>query len=105
MPILVLVAYKPKLGQDAILAAEVREHVPILQRLGLATSRMPIIGKAGDGTFVEMFEWVSKEAIENAHKDPTVLAMWGRFGACCDCIPIGQVPEASQLFSHFTPFS
>ena len=104
MPILVLVAYKPKPGQEAALDTAVRDHVPILRRLGLATNREPIIAKAKDGTVVEMFEWVSQEAIDSAHRNPAVHAMWGQFGACCDYLPIGQVPEASQLFSSFSPF-
>jgi hypothetical protein len=98
---LVIVAYKPKPGHEAELHDCVRNHVPTLQKLGLATAKTPFIGRNADGTMVEVFEWESPTAIEKAHVDPTVQAMWERFGACCDFLPIGQVPEASQLFSEF----
>jgi hypothetical protein len=29
--------------------------------------------------------------------------MWQRYAGVCDYIPIGQVPEAAELFSEFTP--
>jgi hypothetical protein len=29
--------------------------------------------------------------------------MWEEYGKVCDYVPVGQVPEASQLFSEFTP--
>jgi hypothetical protein len=59
--------------------------------------------RASDGTVIEVFEWVSKEAIEAAHKNEAVVTMWQRYAGVCDYIPIGQVPEAAELFSEFTP--
>jgi hypothetical protein len=59
--------------------------------------------EAKDGTFVEVFEWASSQAIEAAHSNPVVLKMWEEYGKVCDYIPISQVAEASQLFSEFTP--
>jgi hypothetical protein len=29
--------------------------------------------------------------------------MWEAYGKVCDYVPIAQVPEASQMFSEFTP--
>jgi len=59
--------------------------------------------EAKDGTFVEVFEWSSPEAIESAHHHPVVLKMWEEYGKVCEYVPISQVAEASQLFSEFTP--
>jgi hypothetical protein len=59
--------------------------------------------QAKDGTFVEVFEWASAQAIEAAHSHPAVLKMWEEYGRVCDYVPVGQVAEASQLFSEFTP--
>jgi hypothetical protein len=78
-------------------------HVATLRSIGLITDRIPITMEAEDGTFVEVFEWASSEAIEAAHGHPVVLKMWEDYGRVCEYVPISQVPEASQLFSEFTP--
>jgi hypothetical protein len=67
------------------------------------TDRAPITMEAMDGTFVEVFEWRSAEAIQAAHAHPVVLRMWEEYAMVCDYVPVGQVPEAAQLFSEFTP--
>ncbi len=100
---IVVVAYKPKPGRSADLQALCKEHVPLLRREGLATSRAPVLAVAADDTVVEIFEWVSAEAIERAHENVRVQEMWARFGSVCDYIPIGTVAEAASLFSEFTP--
>ena len=99
---LVIVAYRPKPGCEADLQALVRDHVPRLRRLGLATDRAPVLGRARDGTVVEVFEW-REGAVERAHEDPDVHAMWGEFTAVCDYVPLRDLAEAADLFATFTP--
>jgi quinol monooxygenase YgiN len=103
MGIMVIVGYRPKPGQEAALLAEVRAHVPTLRAEGLATDRPALAMRAADGTIIEVFEWLSREAIEKAHGNPAVQEMWERFGACCDYVPVAALEEAQQLFSEFTP--
>jgi hypothetical protein len=103
MGVIVIVAYRPHPGKEADLAALVAEHVPILRAAGLATAREPVIASAADGTVVEVFEWVSEKAVELAHADESVRALWARFEQACDYVPVGELPEAAQLFSAFTP--
>ena len=98
-----IVCYRPKSGQHEALRALVVNHVATLRSIGLVTERHSIAMEAKDGTFVEVFEWRSAEAIEAAHKHPVVLKMWEEFGGVCDYVPVSQVTEASQLFSEFTP--
>jgi hypothetical protein len=102
---IVIVAYKPKPGCSDDLQTLCREHVPILRQEGLATSREPILAVAADDIVVEIFEWVSADAIESAHNNVRVQQMWARFGSVCDYIPIGSVREATKLFSEFTPLT
>jgi hypothetical protein len=99
---IVIVAYRPKPGHEEDLKALVRSHVVRLQGLGLATGRKPMWMEAADGSVVEAFEWVSPEAIEEAHANPDVQAMWARFAEVCEYLPVGQLAEAGQLFSEFT---
>ena len=57
MPRLFIAAYRPKAGQHHALLALVRDHVPTLRRLGLATGRPATAMRAADGTVLEVFDW------------------------------------------------
>ena len=100
---IVIACYRPKPGKEDALKALVVNHVATLRSLGLVTSRAPITMQSQDGTFIEVFEWTSQEAMQAAHGNPAVLKMWEEYGKACDYVPIGQVAEASQMFSSFTP--
>jgi hypothetical protein len=97
----VIVAYRPKPGQSAALDAAVAKHVTVLRERGLATDAPVTVLRAKDGTVVEIFEWVSAEAVERAHSDPAVQALWAEFNAACDYVPLASLPEAAQLFADF----
>jgi quinol monooxygenase YgiN len=101
--IIVVVAYRPKPGREQELLEIVRSRVPTLRKEGLVTDRVPVIMRAKDGTIIEVSEWKSHEAIEEAHKNPRVLAMWDKFFAVCDCVPLKTVPEAETMFAGFEP--
>lgn len=104
-PHIVIVCYKPLPGKDEDLEAEVRAHVPTLRRLGMATERHAIAARAEDGTIVEMFEWVSGQAVERAHAHPEVLAMWKRFEACCTFGSLADLPRSREWFPAFAPIA
>lgn len=103
MGVIVISAYRPKPGKDAKLLEAVKTHVPILRELGLATERNVIAMKAKDGTILEVFEWVSQDAIKAAHHNPRVHKMWGEFESCCEYIKLIDVAECTGLFAEFTP--
>ena len=101
--VVVVVAYRPKPGREKELLEVVRSRVPTLRREDLVTDRVPVIMRAKDGTIIEVSEWKSHEAIEEAHMNPRVLAMWDKFFAVCDCVPLKTVPEAETMFAGFEP--
>jgi quinol monooxygenase YgiN len=101
--VIVIVAYRPKAGQESELLDLVRGRVPTLRKEGLVTDRAPVMMRAKDGTIIEVSEWKSQQAIEDAHKNPRVLAMWNQFFAVCDCVPLNTVPEAEMMFAGFEP--
>jgi hypothetical protein len=57
--------------------------MPPLRAEGLVTDRTSIVMRCADGTIVEIFEWVSQDAIVGAHKNPVVLDLWKKFEAVC----------------------
>ncbi len=101
---MVIVAYRPKPGQEAALLALVKDHVPFLRRHGLATDRPALAMRAADGTIVEVFEW-RDGAIATAHGHPAVQALWGEYAAACDYVPLNSLAEAGALFAQFEPIA
>jgi len=101
--IVVIVAYRPKPGKENELVDLVRSRVPTLRKEKLVTDRTPAIMRARDGTIIEVSEWKSQGAIDAAHKNPNVLAMWNQFFALCDCVPLESLAEAEEMFAGFEP--
>lgn len=103
--VVVIVAYRPKPGKENELVDLVRSRVPTLRKEGLVTDRAPTIMRSRDGTIIEVSEWKSQGAIDAAHKNPNVLAMWNKFFAICDCVPLKTVTEAEEMFAGFEPIA
>ncbi|MDA1193856.1 MAG: hypothetical protein O2894_01590 [Planctomycetota bacterium] len=101
---IVTAIYRAKPGHEDTLAALVAEHTPMLQRVGLATDRAPIVMRSRvDGTIVEVFEWVDADAARRAHEHAEVGPMWGRMAKVADFLTLADLPEAVTPFAHFEP--
>lgn len=98
---IVIAVYKPKPGHEAALDKLVEGHVGILREQGLATDRPVSVMRAEDGTIIEIFEWASLKAIEDAHTNQVVQALWGEFAAASDFLPMNAVPESAGMFPDF----
>src|SRR5213592_747636 len=103
--VIVIVAYRPKPGMEKQLLELVRSRVPTLKKENLVTDRVPTIMRSRDGTIIEVSEWKSQEAIDAAHKNPNVLAMWNKFFEACDCIPLNELSESAEMFAGFEPIA
>jgi len=93
--------YKPRPGKETALLELVAKHLPQLRAEGLVTERTPMVMRCKDGTVVEIFEWVSQEAIAGAHKNQAVLDLWKKFEAVCWYETPSNIPEFQNMFSHF----
>jgi hypothetical protein len=100
---IVIVAYEPKPGKEEALKQLMKTHVPRLKQEGLVTDRESIIMEAADGTIIEVFEWLSTEAIANAHHNKAVQQMWGEYAEVCDYVPLNTLKEAGIMFAGFLP--
>ncbi len=97
--------YKPRPGKEEALLELVRNHLPPLRAEGLVTDRASIVMRTESGTIIEIFEWVSKEAIAGAHSNPVVVDLWKRFEAACSYEIPANLPEFQNMFAHFEPVS
>ncbi len=102
-PIVVIAMYKPKSGKNSELEALVKKHYPVLKEYGLATERLPFVGRSGDGTIVEVFEWATSEAAQKAHDHPVVAKIWEAMSVVCEFGRLEQLPEAKRPFPQFDP--
>jgi len=103
MGVMVIAAFRPLPGKEREMEEVVRGHVEVLRGLGLATQRPRVAMRAGDGTMVEVFEWVSEEAIEAAHRHPVVREMWKQFEAACTNVRLADLKESGKMFPGFEP--
>jgi hypothetical protein len=98
----VIAAYRPKPGKDLELRKLVRLHRRTLDKAHLVTKRPTLLLRApSDGTVLEIFEWVSAKAADEAHQHPGIRAMWSKFAEIADFVPLSSIAEASKAFSHF----
>lgn len=100
----VIAAFKPKPGRQQALAALVERHWGVLRDQGLVTDRPRFAMRAANGTLIEVFEWRSAQAVEQAHENPAVRALWAEFEEACDYVPVAGLPEAQHPFSEFEAF-
>lgn len=100
---MVIAAYKPKDGKDPELRRLLKNHLPILSGEGLVTDRKSTLMRAKDGTYLEIFEWKSQEAVDRAHTNKAVLALWEEFHAVCEYVALNGLEESKDMFAHFEP--
>ncbi|MHA7870942.1 MAG: putative quinol monooxygenase [Hyphococcus sp.] len=103
MGVMVIACYKPKPAKEDALMALLKDHLPALREQGLVGDEPSLCGQAQDGTFVEVFVWKSQAAIDAAHENAVVAAMWEKFGAACNYTVIADVAGAKDLFTPLTP--
>ncbi|HLZ85249.1 MAG TPA: hypothetical protein VKQ54_16920 [Caulobacteraceae bacterium] len=101
----VMALYRPHEGKDSELRSLIAQHVPSLLRLELITDRPPLLLKAADGTYVEIFEWVSGAASRSAHEHPEIAHIWEAMEAVADFTNLDSLEEAQRPFAHFSPVS
>jgi hypothetical protein len=100
---IVFALYRPHAGQDASLRRLIARHIPALRRLELITDRPSVLVRAGDGTYVEVFEWVSEAAARAAHEHADIAEIWDGMELIADFATLASLAEAQRPFTHFEP--
>ena len=100
---IVFAMYRPNEGKDADLRALIAQHVPALRALGLVTKRDPVLVKSRNGSYVEIFEWISDDASRSAHEHPQIAEIWEQMGVVGTFGRLSQLAEANSEFPHFQP--
>ena len=98
---IVIAVFLPKPGREAELLEVIKSRLPLLRRLGMATDRKNITMRAANGAIVDVSEWTDDSAIERAHSNPEVLALWKRYEECCTYVKLDSLVESHADFATF----
>ena len=100
---IVIAMYKPTEGKRQDMLDLVKDHVPALRKYELISDRPSILMEAEDGTLLEIFEWSSAEAAEQAHEHPVIAKIWEAMGKVGTFVTLAGLAEADRSFPHFRP--
>ena len=73
----------------------------VLRKEELVTDKPVYLMRPENGSIVEVFEWKSSEAINQAHENVAVQALWAEFSEVCDYTPLAQLKETYAMFAEF----
>lgn len=101
MGTIVIAAYKAKPGKVKVLEQLLVLHTNVLRSLGYITEHSPYIMIAKGQNYLEVFEWMSEDAIKKAHEDPEVKALWDKLEEVAEVIAPATIEELSTPFKGF----
>ena len=102
-PEIVFAIYKPHQNKGNELKKLILKHVPILKSNKLITDREPVLVQSKNGIYIEIFEWKSNDAVEEAHKNPEVQKLWDEMEKVCDFTNLESIEEVREYFPQFKP--
>ena len=60
------------------------ENEPLVDLNKLITNRKPVLVQSKNGIYIEIFEWKSNDAVEEAHENPEIQKLWDEMEKVCD---------------------
>jgi len=99
---LALAAYRPRAGKAGELFELLGENVATLRARGHVTDRPAPVVRTGDGDLLVVFEWSSEHAVDDAHVDPEVIAVWERKGQLAEYVPPSALAGSRVSFARWT---
>jgi quinol monooxygenase YgiN len=101
MSMIAIASYKPKPGSEDAFLELLKQHIPTLRAEGLVTDGPTYAMRANDGTIIEVLEWRSAKAKQQAHKNDAVMQVWNQFFELADITSLDTLQEVSQPFAAF----
>jgi Antibiotic biosynthesis monooxygenase len=98
---LAFAAYRPKAGSADELLQLLAEDVATLRSRGHVTERLAPVARTDNGEFLVVLEWSTRHAVDDAHADPEVRAVWERKARLADYIPPDSLGGADVPFARW----
>ncbi len=97
---MVHVTYRPKPASEEQLFALVKQHWPVLRRLGLSTGEPAEVYRATDKrtgrvSFIEIFSWKDDGSSAAAHNNPEVMAIWDAMGPLLESLDLQAIEKCA----------
>jgi hypothetical protein len=102
---LAFAAYRPRAGNDDELLRLLREDVATLRARGHVTDRPAPVARTESGELLVVLEWSSEHAVDDAHLDAEVLAVWERKAQLAEYISPAEIAGAEVPFARWTVVS
>jgi hypothetical protein len=67
------------------------------------TDRAPTIVRAHAAQSSKSQNGDRAKQSDAAHKNSNLLAMWNKFLAVCECVPLNPLSESAEMFAGFEP--
>lgn len=97
---LAIAAYRPKGSTDELLRL-LREDLATLRRRGHITDRPAPVARTEEGELLVALEWTSEHAVDDAHADAEVLAVWERKALVADYVAPAALAGADIPFARW----
>jgi hypothetical protein len=94
-----IAAYRPTGDPDSLVRV-LAEDLATLRRRGHVTDRPAPVLRTDDGELLVVLEWSSEHAVDDAHADPEVLAVWERKELLADYVAPGAVTGGAVPFAR-----
>lgn len=108
-PEIVIAPYRCKKENQEELFEVLRNKRDYFLIAGYVTERLPVTVRSfkDKEIILEIFEWTSEKATEDAHADPKVHEYWGRMSKLCSSIGfrLSEIEESNESFAHFEPLN
>jgi len=101
MSLIAIAAYKPLPGFDTGFKEVLKNHTNVLREEGFITDQKVYQMQAIDGTVIEVFEWISEEAKEDAHNNPRVMELWSRLHEYAEMAKLMDIMECHAPMASF----
>jgi hypothetical protein len=98
---LAFAAYRPKAGRADELLRVLAEDVATLRSRGHVTARSAPVVRTENGELLVVLEWSTTHAVDDAHADPEVLAVWERKARLADYVPPDSLGGADVPFARW----
>jgi hypothetical protein len=99
---LAFAAYRPPSGSADDLMDLLREELATLRRRGHVTGRRAPVARTQTGDVLVVLEWSTEHAVDDAHADPEVLAVWDRKARLAEYIPLPELSGSDAPFARWT---
>ena len=96
-----LSAYRPRIDDRRSLEEHLRQEVEALRSRGHITHRPVPICRTEAGEYLVVLEWSTTTAVDDAHADAAILAIWERKAQLFEYVGVGELARASVPFAAY----